>query len=129
MGIFSWGKYAKTIINAEKQFIKTWNHSLSEDEKTDEGFLQAVMLPLFFYSEKSKLSPNEFSKMVSGIRKSSPFYNLISGLTVYEKKAVSDIYSNVYGYYLSAIRNGSNTGDAYIYAAEKQSKIANQQNL
>ena len=67
--------------------------------------------------------------MVLGIRKSSPFYRLISGVTADGKKAISIYYSNIYRYYLSAVSRGSNTGDAYIYATQKQSELDSQLNL
>ncbi len=129
MGIFSWGKYTKIIINTEKQFIQTWNNTLFEDEKTEENYLQVAMIALFFYSEKSSLTPDDFSKMILGIRKSSPFYRLISGVTAYGQKAFSDYYSNTYRYYLSAISEGKSTNDAFTYAAEQQSKLDGQLNF
>jgi len=129
MGIFSWGKYSKIIVNSERQFIQTWNNSLHPDEKTEENYLQIATINLFFYAEKAGLDSDGFSKMVFGIRKSSPFHRLITGVDVYGKKAISDYYSNTYGFYLSATREGKNTEEAYTYAAESQSKLDSKLNL
>jgi hypothetical protein len=129
MGIFSRGKYSKIIKNSERQFIQTWNNSLHPDERTADNYFQTAMMNLFFYAEKARLDSDDFSKMVFDIRKSSPFHRLIAGVNVNVKKANSDYYSNTYGYYLSAIREGKNTGEAYIYAAERQSKLDSTLNL
>jgi hypothetical protein len=57
--------------------------------------------------------------MVSGIRKSSPLFNLIGNMSVTEKKALSTYYSHMYGFYLSARRQGMSRSEASFDAADR----------
>jgi hypothetical protein len=119
MGIFSWGKYAKIIVNAESRFVRNWNYDMTPDEKTEEGYMVVAITALFIESEQSSLEPNGFAKMVSGIRKSSPLFNLIGNMSVTEKKALSTYYSHMYGFYLSARRQGMSRSEASFDAADR----------
>jgi len=119
MGIFSWGKYAKIIINTESRFVRNWNYDMTPDEKTEEGYMVVAITALFIEAEQSNLEPSEFAKMVSGIRKSSPLFNLIGDMSITEKKALSTYYSHMYGFYLSARRQGMSRSEASFDAAER----------
>ncbi len=119
MGIFSWGKYAKIIVNAESRFVRNWNYDMTPDEKTEEGYMVVAITALFIEAEQSSLEPGGFAKMVSGIRKSSPLFNLIGNMSVTEKKALSTYYSHMYGFYLSARRQGMSRSEASFDAADR----------
>jgi hypothetical protein len=119
MGIFSWGKYAKIIINTESRFVRNWNYDMTPDEKTEEGYMVVAITALFIEAEQSNLEPSEFAKMVSGIRKSSPLFNLIGDMSITEKKALSTYYSHMYGFYLSARRQGMSRSEASFDASDR----------
>ena len=119
MEIFSWGKYAKIIINSEERFVRNWNYDMTPDEKTEEGYMFVAITVLFIESEQSSLEPSGFAKMVSGIRKSSPLFNLIGNMSVIEKKALSTYYSHMYGFYLSARRQGMSRSEASSDASDR----------
>ena len=119
MGIFSWGKYAKIIINAEKRFVRTWNYDLLPDEKTEDSYMVIAITALFVESELSGLEPDGFAKMVSGIRDSSPLSNVMGNLTTDANKALSVQFGHMYGFYLSSRRQGRSIVDSANDASDR----------
>lgn len=120
MGIFSWWQYTKIIINAEKKFIRIWNYDINHDEKTDEVYTSIVLTVLFETAEQSGLKPNGFAKMISGIRKSSPLFHLISNsilITGSRSNYLSTCYGDMYEFYLSARKKDMSALEATVDAA------------
>jgi hypothetical protein len=116
MGIFSWAKYVKVILKSEDEFTPVWNYQISNEDKTEDVYLSTVLPILYKNSEQANLTAKDYSKMVSGIRKSSPLYMLVAGLKSNEFisiRDVTDIFAQDYEIYLSARKDGSSVEDAY----------------
>jgi hypothetical protein len=116
MGIFSWAKYVKVIIKSEDEFTPIWNYKILDEDNTEEVYLSTVFQILYKNSEQANLTSKDYSKMVAGIRKSSPFYKLIAGFKsneVVSIRDITDVFAEDYEVYLSSRKDGTSVEDAY----------------
>jgi len=99
MGIFSWGKYTKVLVDAEKEFVHTYNHALPENEKTFD-VAAAIAQRAFYEKAKEKgFTKDDVEAALKGLVKTSHLYQFLIQTGI--KEIDAKVHSNIYKYYLT----------------------------
>lgn len=94
MGLFSWGKYTKIIVSAEKKFSDIYNFELLDEYKYIDSVMPLAFTVMFEEIRLNKMLPKDMKKIISGIRKSSPFKQFLipGGQFLVDWNAYTKIY-------------------------------------
>ncbi len=117
MGIFSWGKYTKVLVGAEKDFIQIYNHSLAEEDKTFDTAAAIAQGVFYERAMKKGFTNDDVEAAIKGLVKSSHIHRFL--IKTGDKDIDAITHSLIYPYYVAERVLESNTMTALISASIK----------